>query len=356
MTMSPPPYVSAVDLTQTLPLGVSWTTMGKVAGTNPNEQQNAAALDQVCRLASAQTRGEAQQDLACRLITESQRGPSSWIGTLPSGQGRMLARFFPIWKVVGAAVSDAAAFPKNWTIIPPGYAYPEMTTMDGLLPSGLGGWSNAILLSPNYFGWAFGRYGMEVQVSYLHGWPHAQLTADVEAGADTIDVDVLDGYIPGARLEVMDGAAIEQVEIQSVTPATPAAYSATLTYPTGALVTLSATTYQCLIANGPGAPNGVQGPTSTSAYWTTTIEPTGPGTVTLGGTLEFDHNAGTLVTALPYSVRWATGLFAKAMALQRGLATVSLPGNAGKGVSTEEAIDSAIKEAVAALGPYRRII
>jgi hypothetical protein len=360
VTISPAPYVSAVDLMQTYPLGVSWGSIGKVGSTNPSEQQNAAALDQLCRLATANARGELQQDAHTTFITEGQRGPGQWIGTMASGQGRMLARMFPIWRIEAAAVAAAADFPKNWTVIPPGYVYPELGTMNGILPSGIGGWSNAILISPSYFGWGFGRNGVEVQVSYLHGWPNTQLTAEANADVSTLTVDQLCGVVPGIEMMLMDGADIEQVQIASVTPATPAAYSATQPYSPGKLVTYSAETWQALIPSGPGLPNGVQTPGSNSPYWTSTVDPTGPGTVTLAANTQFSHQEGTLLTALPYDVRWGTALYAKALALQRGLATVTVPGPGGGGGrgggSTEMAIEAAQKEAVSILAPYRRIL
>jgi hypothetical protein len=357
VTISPAPYVSAVDITQTFPLGVSWATIGKVGSTNPSEQQNAAALDQICRHATAQTRGEVQQDIHTTIATERQVGPSAWLGVIANGQGRMMCRQFPVWRIVSAAVGPASGFPKNWRVIPPGGVYPEFSgAMEGVLPAGIGGWSNAVLIDPSYFGWGFGRYGTEVQLTTLHGWPHTQLTADVAADVTELPVDQVAGFVTNASPQIMDGAATEQVTISSSASNAPSAYSATVTYAPGQMVVEGETTYQCLIPSGPGAPNGVQIPAGTSAYWSPTIEPNGRGMITLSEPTTSSHEAGTILTALPHDIRWATALYAKALALQRGLATVSIPGQSGKAVSTEGAIDDAMKEAVALLTPYRRIL
>ena len=78
-------------------------------------------------------------------------------------------------------------------------------------------------------------------------------------------------------------------------------------------------------------------------------------TLNLVAPTRYAHNAPVLVTAIPKGIRWATALYAKAWSLQNGLAAVSIPGSDGKAVTTEEAIEEAMKLAAIAVAPYCRI-
>lgn len=349
-------YLLPADLTW-MPLGVSWGTVGQQGTTNPAQPANAFALDQVCRMATSHVRTEVQQELRSSFVTERLQGPGHRIG-FHGSQARFVTSFMPVAKVVAGAVAFSANFPKSWTAIPPGAAYPEDNPMGSSgtsAPETFGGGMNAILISPQFVNWCAGRMGLEVQMSFLHGWPHTQLVADATAGDTTVQVDDLTGWL-GAEGWLLDSASSEVVTAVGVDMATPPAYSDSVTYFPGQCVVYQSTTYQCLISSGPGAPNGSQTPPSSSGpYWSTTVEPVGPGAVTLAQPLSFDHVAPVTLTALPYGIRYATALFAKAIALQRGLATLSVPATAGVSPTAEAAIESAERTAVATLNPYRRI-
>lgn len=355
--LSPAPYQLPSDLTNQ-PLGVSWQTIGQAGNTKPSSDQNLAALNDICALASNQVDVELNQPARARVSTELIQGPSTRMGVLASGVVRLKTSFNPILKVVGMAVAPSAqTTPKTWTVVPiPGGAYPEEAYRDSNARQSFGG-GPGVLVMPAYLGWSYGRYGAEAMCSITHGWPHTQLLAGTSLGNETLNVDDVTS-MAGEAVTLLDGAETETNYVTSVAPNTPNAYNAAYTYQAGALVLWTDdNVYGCLISNGPGAPNGIQNPSSgaTSPYWAMNPEPTGPGVLTLATPLQFVHEAPMLVTGLPRSIQWATALYAKATALQRGLATVTVPGGGGGGMSVEQAIEASIKEAVANLSAYRRI-
>jgi hypothetical protein len=89
--------------------------------------------------------------------------------------------------------------------------------------------------------------------------------------------------------------------------------------------------------------------------------PVGPGTLNLATPLLNPHSPTTLspilVSAMPHTVRWAVGLFAKYAAIQRGAQVVVAPSGKGGGgvMGSASAAEDAAHEAALTLGPYRRI-
>jgi hypothetical protein len=248
--------------------------------------------------------------------------------------------------------------PKSWTVVPcPAGAYPEEAYRDTNARQSFGG-GPGVLVQPGYLGWQFGRYGSEAMCSITHGWPHTQLMAGASVGNETLNVDDVTS-MAGEGVTILDGAETETNFVNTVAPNTPNAYDPAITYQAGALVLWTdGNVYGCLISSGPGAPSGVQAPVTggLSAYWDNTPEPTGPGVLTLARPLQFAHTAPVLVTGLPRSIQWAAALYAKSTALQRGVATLTVPGGGGgSGMSVEQAVEASIKEAVAHLTAYRRI-
>lgn len=355
--MSSAPYLTSSQLTL-WPLGVSWATVGMLSQTTPS-QYNQAALSSICRLASNQVDSECGQTLRSMFITEPIRGPSHRLGFLPGNStARLLTSWHPIRKIVGAAVAPTSQVPKTFTMVPSNAIWQESppqgfygTTTNEPYHGG----NNSILCSSSYVSWTYGHYGTEVWVSYLNGWPHASLSVDAPAGSTTVTVDDVTGMV-GSAPTFFDGADTEPTLVVGSSMDAAPAWSDQTTYAPGQTVTYNSAVYQVMIPSGPATNFGPQTPGSASAYWGVTPEPTGPGTLNLSAPTAYAHAAGTLLSAVPDDVIWACALYAKADALQRGLATVSLPGREGKAVSTEQAISDAIREAVAHLTVFRRII
>lgn len=358
------PYNLPADLLR-LPLGISLLTLGDPRSTTPNALQNAAALTEVCQIATNLADTELSQSVRCSLVSEEFYAPGHWASVLPNGMGRVVTVFNPVVDVPFAAACPAAqAYPKSWTVFPSGAAWSERrpTGIYGVSsPSSATGGVNSILFAACYMTRWLGRYGEQIAVCYSHGWPHADVLEPALAGSTTLDVDEICGFT-GAAATISDGPNAEDVIITSVTQPTPSAYSATSSYFPGNQVTYNGVTYQATMANGPFADSGVQAPAPTSnnsqsPYWGTNLYPSGPGTLNLLTPTVNDHLVTpVLITAIPQGVRWGMALYAKAVVLERGLATVAAPGREGKAVSTSEAIEDATVKAVAALRPFARIV
>lgn len=179
-------------------------------------------------------------------------------------------------------------------------------------PCAIGSPSNGIY-APAWPG-RWRRNGLRLLVSYTNGWPHTSLTSAATAGASTVSVDDVTGWV-GASGFAYDGSATEQVAVTAVSANTPLPL-----------------------------PNGVG------------TAQTGPGTLTLASPLTYAHSAGTLVSALPANVLWATVLCAAAQALEAGMDSIAIqtmPGtttSSGSGVADLEAMYEVL------LDPFRRIV
>ena len=116
--LSPAPYQLPNDLMQQ-PLGVSWQTIGQAGNTKPDSDQNTAALNDVCTLASNQVDVELNQPARSRVSTELIQGPSTRMGVLASGVVRLKTSYNPILRVCGLSIGAAAQnTPKSWTVVP----------------------------------------------------------------------------------------------------------------------------------------------------------------------------------------------------------------------------------------------
>lgn len=354
----PIPYLLPGDLAR-MPLGVSWKTMGQPGGTSPSPDENQAALLDLCLTATSLADDELNQSVRCSLVSEELYAPSHWASILQNQMARLLTAFNPVVDVPFAATTYASApYPKTWKVLQPGMVWAERrpTGVYGVSsPSPVGGGLNSILMAGNLVASNLGRYGQQIAVCYSHGWPHADLTATASAGDQTLQVDETAGFV-GAAATVRDGANSEDVQVLSVAQPAPAAYSPAYWYNPGNQVTYQGTIYQATLASGPFAPSGVQ-PPAQGPYWTTTLYPSGPGTLNLAVPLQFAHDPIPVqVTALPPGVRWGAALYAKAVGLERGLGTIAAPGHEGRPASTVEAIEDATVKAVAALRPFARIV
>lgn len=187
-----------------------------------------------------------------------------------------------------------------------------------------GGWS--IQLDPCAIGASSGvfggrlvrglwrRNGLRLLVSYTNGWPHTSLTSAAAAGASTISVDDVTGWV-GASGFAYDGSATEQVAATAVSATTPL-----------------------------NLPNGVG------------TAQTGPGTVTLAPPLAYAHAAGTLVSALPANVMQATILIATSQVLDSGIESISAQTLSGSTSLGGKGVQDLISQIRDLLNPYRRVI
>ena len=355
------PYQLPADL-QRQPLGISWSTLGATNTLNPSPPEMEAAITSVAWQASGEADGEAGQTLRATLATETLYAPSHRVGIWQSGLARFIASQNPVLKVVQAQVALAGQLPSTtWTQVPLGAAYPEEEPYgiyNSTAPGAAHGGGQGILISAVYVNWSLGRRGIRVQCSYLAGWPHTYLTASANPGDDSIEVDDVTAW-SGAVGWIPDGGQTEIVACGLATSSGAPAYNAAVNYTPGAFVSLSGANYACLITNGPGTVNGVQAPPSPSstAYWAANPEPAGPGTLNLLSPIRNPHSTPVLVTTIPPQVRWAVALYAKAEALERGVATMAIPsGQGGGGGSLEGAIGSARLEAAIILRDFARTI
>lgn len=110
---------------------------------------------------------------------------------------------------------------------------------DAAVPAIEMGDSNRVVYVPvggigmgNLFGsLAYGRRGMvRVRWSYVNGYPHSTLAADVAAEATSLEVVSTLGMQPGTLLEIYDGGRSETVVVEEVTSATEISLAAGTLY------------------------------------------------------------------------------------------------------------------------------
>lgn len=356
----PSPYQLPADL-QAQPLGVSWSTIGAPGSTRPSPEQNLAALTNVCWTASGLAESDANQILRCTLRTERNNAPGSRCGVLESGVARFLCSQNPVLRVVNAQVAPAGVNNPSWTQLPLGAAYPSEDpygVYNSTAPGMADGGGASVLINQGV-GWWYGREGIRVQVQYLAGWPHTALTVSAAASATSLAVDDVTGW-SGAVGWVSDGANTEIVACGLATANVAPAWVSTQNYFAGMTVSVSGSNFLCLIGNGPSLAPGIQEPTpsSSTSYWQANPEPTGPGTLQLVSPTNFSHTAPCLITTMPPQLRWAVALYGMAQALERGIATMSIPAAGGTTESSggiEGAISQTMKEAAIAVRPFARI-
>lgn len=299
------PYINPAVLLSA-PTGISWATVPGPRATA--DQQLAAQLD-ICMRATSAIDTYCGTPLRATIDTETVRGPGDWRFTQrPDGVARLILSRPPVVSVISGQYSPTASFPSQWTALAGTQFKVEQplmgvwgTTAPGAADTG----GQAVLMAPGVLGYG-GRGSYEVQVTYMNGWPHTQLTADAAAGATTLSVDDVTGWV-GAVGTVRDTVGQETVSVVSTSPSGPTA--------------------------------------------------SGPGTVTLASPLANAHSAGTLVSTLPGSVVEAAILFAVSQALVRGATAVTAPGvpgasNGGGGMSKEELT----AEAELKIHPFRRTL
>jgi hypothetical protein len=288
------PYITP-EMLINAPTGIAWQTIPDRLST-PAEQL--AEQLNICVRASGMANKAANQTLRATVDVEPFVGPGEFRCQIqPNGVTRLLTSRSPVLSVVGARISSATTFPRNWQTIPVNQLEPEKPLLgiyNTSAPSAAGSGGAAILLAPGWVTWANGRMGSRIETTYINGWPHGSLIASSIAGASTLHVDDITGWA-GAAGTIYDGADQEFATCTTVTPDLPGAIS-------------------------------------------------GPGVLHLATPLAFPHQPGTLVTCMPSAVQQACIYYATAQALTRGAtatAVQSLGGGAtgGGAQSVKELID-----------------
>lgn len=317
------PYVTPDQIyntsgTSQWPIGAQFGTLPDVSTGAPTSAQTQAVLSMICASATAEAESILGQPVRSTISTEYLEGPHFRVTVQwHSKNVRIITSRWPVIAVAGVSVSPNSVWPRSWTALPAQYFEPEFP------PQGLYGTNTAIpgegaqsiIGAPGYVTWALGRQGFRVMVSYWAGWPHTSLTADVSAGASSIDVDDVTGWavtaLSGSTTAgiVYDaiGGGQESVTVTAATAANP------LTLPDG------------------------------------TVVQSGPGTLTLASALAYPHAAGIMVSSLPADAIWATALLCGAHALKRGATATTIQTIAGRQVSGERGLRETAKTLLSAL-------
>lgn len=301
------PYVTP-QLLLNAPTGISWKTI---------PSPKAATAEQYAEQINICARASSMVDTACNNIiratvdTETQYGPDYYM-TINNQTfvGKIVLQRSPVIAVLGGQWNAAGTFPPDWQPLTAeqfAIERPIIGLYGTSAPSDAGEGGQGVLIQPGILTWAYGRNGIALQVTYVNGWPHTSLTAEVSAGDSTLAVDDVTGWAPvtsggqGACGVLKDSADQESVTV--------AAASAT----------------------------------------------SGPGIVTLTTPLQFGHGAGVVLTTIPEQLQQATILFAVSQALTRGATATTIQNIAGTGQATASGSDALDAAARALCKPYARV-
>jgi hypothetical protein len=298
------PYITPAVLLSAA-TGIAWNTIPDMESTL--EQQTAEQLN-ICMRATAMVDKFCNTPLRATIDTETVHGPEDYRFTVArNGVARVILSRPPVVAVLSGRYSPTASFPSQWTTLDASkfkVEDPIMGVYGTTAPSASADGGQAILVAP---GLALGpRRSVELEVTYMNGWPHTQVTVAAAEGDSALQVDDVTGWL-GATGTVKDLNGQEAVTVTAVSP------------------------------SGAGA--------------------SGPGTLTLSAPLAYAHAAGTLVTTLPGQVEQAAILFATWQALTRGGTSVTaqaMPG-AAQGGGTG-GVDSYKTDAEKLLAELRRVI
>lgn len=318
------PYVTP-EILQNAPTGIDFSTIPATPTFDP--AANASELWNLCQRATAMADQYCNQTLRATLDTEVLHGPDYRVTVGPAAGGgtatpywgtagsntRCIMARWPILGVTKVQVSANASWPRNWVTLPAGFAepeYPPFGLYNSVAPASDANGSQAILIAPGYVDRCLGRNGYILQISYINGWPHSEISVTASAGASTITVNDTTGWavsnyqttITGATGVIKDAGRQESVHI-----------------------TASSTT-------------------------------SGPGTLTLASPTVYPHQAGTLITTIPAAVEQAAILFCCAQALVRGATSTTIHSIGGHSASSDQDISTLNAEAELLLHPYRRTI
>ena len=310
------PYVTP-QMLMDAPTGVAWSLIPQPKSGGTPEQT--AEVTNLCWRATSIVDAYCNQVLRATVDNEYLQGPGApRVGIQQgTGNGLLVMRRWPVTQVLAIQTSSNRTFPRAWSTIPAGQydiLHPLINQYTDSASATMPDGGSSILVAPGYIVDWYGRNGQRILVSYTNGWPHSSLTANAAVGATTISVDDVTGWT-GAAGFVYDGASTEPVSVTSVAATTP-----------------------MQLPNGAGTAQ------------------TGPGTVTLSAPLSAAHTAGTVVSALPASVLWATVLAAAAQALESGITSVSIQNIPGSETTGGKGVEDLITEYEVLLEPFRRIV
>jgi hypothetical protein len=305
------PYVTP-QIVQQAPTGVSWRTIPY--GCDPGGEQNQAEIQNICDRATSWADGYCNQSLRATVDTEYISGPDYYATVQQATQNiRIIASRWPVLSVVAVSVSPNT-FPLTWTALPSDYFRPEQPVIGVYGSSAAGGsgqGGQGIIISGQAGGtWCLGRNGYLIQVQYVSGWPHTQLTAAVSAGATSLPVDDCSGWA---------------------------------------------------VSGFSGTPTGARGylydNQQESAHVTASSATSGPGTLTIASPLNYNHEAGVLFSAMPQTIQWGCVLMATSIALTRGAtATAVHTISGGQNAAGPKSADELAVEAELLLHSYKGVL
>jgi hypothetical protein len=291
------PYVTP-EVLKAAPTGLSW---GTIPNSKSTPLQNKAELFNICSRATAKVDNFCNTSLRGQYYTEVFRGPGNvQFSILPNGVAKFIPSNPPAQQVQSASFRSSSAFPATWSTIASNLLEVEQF--------GSGGYPS-ILLAPGYSGWGNGRYGYAVKIQYLAGWSHTSTIAAATAGATTIRVNDITGWMFFGSGTLRDPTGTEGITVTSVTPDVAAAIS-------------------------------------------------GSGTLTLATALTYAHNPGTLLSTFTEDIIDAAINYSCADALRRGTASISIQsvhmgGGGGAGPVGIESYELAAEDV---LDSYRRVL
>ncbi len=307
-------YVTPELLTQA-PTGIQWSTIPP--GKDVSEGQRIAEQANICARATALVDEACAQPLRATVDPLILYGPGVRVSapqTCSTQPAVLILKRWPVLEVVSVQVTPNTLPAGQTTTVPAGsfaVQNPAQGLYGSIAPTAAAEGGQGILVSSQYINWAYGRNGYAIEVSYVNGWPHTSLTANVAPGATSIAVDDCTGW------------AITS-PVTGYTGATGTVYDAG-----------SQEVIQCATAS----------------------VTSGPGTLTLASPLQSSHAAGTMVSSLPQSVVWAAILFCASQALTRGAtSTAVLQAPGGKSDGGSMRAQTLAKQACDILKPYARII
>lgn len=306
------PYITPDILTASA-TGVSWSSIGSQASIRPTSQEQVAEQWNICRRASSMADGMVNLVLRATIDTEQLSGPGDFRFQLQNstGRARLLLSRAPITSVLGGQWTPAGSFPAQWTPLAANQfriEKPPIGIYGTTAPGGSGDGGQAVFLAPGNVTWLFGRYNVDVQVTYINGWPHGSLTAPATAGATTISIDDCTGWGPPTGLTAGAGGIIYDQAAQEAIAVTAA-----------------------------------------SAV-------SGPGTLTLAHPLQFTHGYGVMVSALPGAVQQACILLAVSQAIVRGSTATTVQAVPGSSVGPGATQAQFVEAARQLLHTYKRVV
>lgn len=309
------PYVTPELLTNA-PTGVSWSI---IPAPKSSTRSQLAEQTSICWRATSMVDTYCRQVLRATVDNEQLTGPGNARVGVQRGtcNGTLIMQRWPVTDVLAIQTARNNVFPRAWSTVPSGMyepTHPLINTYTDSASATMPDGGQSITVAPEYITWRYGRNGQRILVSYVNGWPHAGLTATFDVGATTITVDDVTGFT-GASAFIYDGLATEPVAVTSVSATSP------LTLP-----------------NGVGTAQ------------------TGPGTLTLSSPLANPHAEGTVVSALPANVLWATVIAAAMQALESGITSVSIQNLPGSQTTGGHGVDGLTTQFEDLLCDYRRVI